>query len=253
MIQIFSKEFKNAVKNAVENVKATAEKAISPETGAKIVKMYNQAKDATVEAIDQAKEAIDAKVANRISKEDIAARTKYKKELREAQRQKAKEEHDRTNKKIQAIATLPDVEEVYCQRSQFKPTYKEIPDEPIITETAKVTVIGVVKRLSNGRFRLQVSFSRRNTIDRYVKSLGYLVALERAYDPKATFEIEGHTFETIKVGDFDTPLLKDMFLAIADEIISKYEYVQDVYTKPMRNAIEKNVQDLVEFVKDQAK
>jgi hypothetical protein len=253
MIQIFSKEFKNAVKNAVENVKTTAEKAISPETSAKIVKMYNQAKDAATDAIEQAKDVIDTAVATHISKEDIATRTKYKKDIREAQRRKAKEEHDATNRKIQAIASQSNVEEVYCQRSQFNPTFKEDKNEPIITEVAKVTVIGVVRRLTDGRFRLQVSFSRRNINDRYVKNLGYLVALERAFDPVASFEIEGHNFETIKVGDFESPLLKDIFLAIADELIAKYEYAQDVYTKPMRNAIEKNVQDLVDFVKDQTK
>ena len=253
MIQIFSKEFKEALRDALTNVKTKAEEIVSPETGAKIVKMYNQAKEVAGDAIDQAKDALDTAVAKKISAGDVTARTNAKKAQREAQRAAAKAVRDKISDEIKAIQSLPDVEEVYCQRSQTKPTFKSNPNMPVVTEIAKVTVIGVVKRLSNGRFRLQISLSRRNICDRYMKSQGYLIALKRAYDPKSTFEIEGHTFETIKIGDFDSPLQKDLFLSIAEELIYKYEFGQEIYTKPMRNAIEKNVEDLIEYVKDTVK
>lgn len=252
MIQIFSKEFKSAISEAVKTI-------ANPETKAKIVKMYQDTGTAVKnlsakakEAIQETASSIDTAVNHKPSKEELQARTKAKHDERERAKADAKQKQEEIRKAIEQATSRPDVEEVYCQRSFLKPTFKEdgMEDMPVVTEVAKVTVIGVVKRLVDGRFRLQVSFSRRNPSDPFIKSLGYLTALNRACDPRATFEIEGHDFETIKVGDFDSPLLKDLFLAIADEIILRYEYVEDHYTKAMRNSIQRNAQDLIDYVKE---
>jgi hypothetical protein len=250
MIKIFSKELKQAVKDAMKSI-------TSPETKAKIVKMYQNTEEAVQNFSSKAKEAFQEMAADQAvemhpTKEELRARTKAKFEERQRAKDEAKAKHDEIRQAIVETSSAPDVEEVYCQRSFAKPTFKELGTEdlPIVTEVAKVTVIGVVKRLSDDRFRLQVSFSRRNPNDPFIKNLGYLTALKRAYDPRATFEIEGHDFETIKVGDFESPLLKDLFLAIADEIIYKYEYSEDHYTKAMRNSIHRNAQDLIDYVKE---
>lgn len=247
MVQIFSKEFKEAIREklgeAVDSIKSVA----TPETKAKIVSMYDKAKVTVQEKVADIKEA--AQDALRPSQEEMEARTAAKKAARDAAKSAAKQKQEEISARIKEISNREDVEEVYCQRSMVKPTYKIDEDEPVVTEVAKVTVIGVVKRLTNGRFRLQISMSRRNPSDQFIKNLGFLVALERAYDPRASFEIEGHNFETIKVGDFDSPLLKDMFLNIADELIDEYEYHEDHYTKAMRNSIRRNAQQLVDYVK----
>ena len=247
MVQIFSKEFKDAIREklgeAVDSIKSVA----TPETKAKIVSMYDKAKDNIQENVLVIKEA--AQDALRPSREEMKARTASKKAARDAAKNAAKQKQEEISARIKEISNQEDVEEVYCQRSMVKPTYKIDEDEPVVTEVAKVTVIGVVKRLSNGRFRLQISLSRRNPSDQFIKNLGYLVALERAYDPRASFELEGHNFETIKVGDFDSPLLKDMFLNIADALIDEYEYYEEHYTKAMRNSIRRNAQQLVDYVK----
>ena len=247
MVQIFSKEFKDAIREklgeAVDSIKSVA----TPETKAKIVSMYDKAKDNIQENVLVIKEA--AQDVLRPSREEMEARTASKKAARDAAKNAAKQKQEEISGRIKEISNREDVEEVYCQRSMVEPTYKIDEDEPVVTEVAKVTVIGVVKRLINGRFRLQISLSRRNPSDQFIKNLGYLVALDRAYDPHASFEIEGHNFETIKVGDFDSPLLKDMFLSIADELIDEYEYNEDHYTKAMRNSIKHNAEQLVDYVK----
>jgi len=249
MIQIFSKEFKKAVTDAVKSV-------TSPETKAKIIKMYKSTeetvKNLSAKAADAFQEATESVSSTKPSKEELQARTKAKHDERERAKAAAKNRQIEIQQAIKEVSSAPDVEEVYCERSFVKPTFKELgtEDMPIVTEVAKVTVIGVVKRLADGRFRLQISFSRRNPSDPFIKSYGYLTALNRAYDPHATFEIEGHDFETIKVGDFDSPLLKDLFLSIADELIEKYEYSEDHYTKAMRNSIQRNAQDLIDYVKE---
>lgn len=248
MVQIFSKEFKEAIREklgeAVDSIKSVA----TPETKAKIVNMYDKAKDTVQEKVVVIKEAAQDAL-RRPSQEEMEARTASKKAARDAAKASAKQKQEEISARIKEISNLEDVEEVYCQRSMVNPTYKMVDDEPVVTEVAKVTVIGIVKRLVNGRFRLQISLSRRNPSDQFIKNLGYLVALERAYDPRASFKIEGHNFETIKVGDFDSPLLKDMFLSIADELIDEYEYHEDHYTKAMRNSIKRNAQQLVDYVK----
>ena len=248
MIQIFSKEFKEAIREklgeAVDSIKSVA----TPETKAKIVNMYDKAKDAIQENVISIKEAAQPAL-RRLTQEEMEARTASKKAARDAAKAAAKQKQEEISAHIKEISNREDVEEVYCQRSMVKPTYKIDEDEPVVTEVAKVTVIGVVKRLVNDRFRLQISLSRRNPSDQFIKNLGYLVALERAYDPRASFEIEGHNFETIKVGDFDSPLLKDMFLSIADELIDEYEYYEEHYTKAMRNSIKHNAEQLVDYVK----
>ena len=58
MVQIFSKEFKDAIREklgeAVDSIKSVA----TPETKAKIVSMYDKAKDAVMKGVDMAQSAI---------------------------------------------------------------------------------------------------------------------------------------------------------------------------------------------------
>lgn len=263
MIQIFSKEFKDALRSAIAQGTEVVKNVVTPQTKAKVVQMYDKTVEAATEAVEQAKEKINQVKAGRPTKEEMEARTAKKKAQRDAAKKQAQDVHEATKAAIEKFRNLPDVEEIYCQRSETKPTFHEEeilygedyegPKSPIIFETAKVTVIGVVKRLTNGKFRLNISLSRRNPVDQFIKNQGFLLALQRAYDTHATFEIDGHTFETIKLGDFDSPLLKDLFLAVADELIAKYEYTQETYTKPMRKSIEKNAKEMVKFILEAGK
>lgn len=253
MIQIFSKEFKDALRDAIAQSTNVVKNVVAPQAKAKIVKMYDTAVDVSEEVAGEVKEQMSRLINDtKPSKQELEKRTSAKKALREEAKSRAKAANDAVKAAIETFRGLSDVEEIYCQRSELKPTFRENENfwndtvkTPIITETAKVTVIGVVKRLSNGKFRLYVSLSRRNPSDQFVKNQGFLLALQRAYDPHAKFEIEGKPFETIKIGDFDSPLLKDLFLSVADELIDKYEYTQETYTKPMRKTIEKNVRDML--------
>ena len=251
MIQIFSKEFKDALRDAIAQSTNVVKNVVAPQAKAKIVKMYDTAVDVSEEVAGEVKEQVSKLVGDtKPSKQELEKRTSAKKALREEAKSRAKAANDAIKAAIETFRGLSDVEEIYCQRSELKPTFRENENwmgldnsvkTPIVTETAKVTVIGVVKRLSNGKFRLYVSLSRRNPSDQFVKNQGFLLALQRAYDPHAKFEIDGKPFETIKIGDFDNPLLKDLFLSVADELINKYEYTQETYTKP----IEKNVRDML--------
>ena len=256
MIKIFSKEFKDAIVKAVDNlrekvtvgtetVKNIVEEAKDSAPVAKVVDMYNGGKEAALEEINKIKKS-------RATQEEMIARTAAKKELRDKARAEAKLRHESIKAQINEIQENPDIEEVYCQRSEIRPTEKpeDLENLPKVIETAKVTVIGVVRRLAGGRYRLQISLSRRNPEDQFIKNQGYLIALQRAIDPRCKFEIDGKEFETIKVGDFDTPLLKDLFLAIADELIYEHEYSIESYTKAMKNSLDKTAQKLVDDLKE---
>lgn len=259
MIKIFSKEFKDAVLGAVKdirkrvevgagNVKDLVAEACDSEPVAKVVKMYNDGKEPAAQEINKIKEA-------RITKEEMIARTAAKKKLRDQAKADAKARHEAVKAEIEEIQNNPDIEEVYCQRSEIRPTWKpeEYENLPVVLETAKVTVIGVVRRLAGQRYRLQISLSRRNPEDQFIKSQGYLIALKRAIDPRFKFEIDGKDFETMKVGDFDTPLLKDLFLSIADQLIDQYEYTVESYTKAMKNALTKTAQKFVDDIQEAVK
>lgn len=258
MIQIFSKEFKDALRDAIAQGADVVKNVVTPQAKAKMVQMYDKTVGVATEAVEQAKEKINQVKAGRPTKEEMEARTAKKKAQREANKKQAQSMHEATKAAIDKYRSLPDVEEIYCQRSELKPTFREEellygqdyegPKTPIIYETAKVTVIGVVKRLADGKFRLYISLSRRNPVDQFIKNQGFLLALQRAYDAHASFDIDGHTFETIKIGDFESPLLKDLFLSVADELIDKYEYTQETYTKPMRKSIEKNAKEMVKVI-----
>lgn len=232
-MEIFSNEFKGKVKNMVKNVSDVATKttnAASKTISETVEKVKNS------EVAQEVMEKVDEiKVRAKFDKAEVEKKIYDKVMKRKKEADERKKEKDLMKAEIEMIRDRPDVSEIYSQRSRSDETTSYGANECIVT--AKVTVIGVVRALANGKYGLQISFSRRNPEDTYDKRLGYVTALRRAIDPHAKFEIEGHEFETIKVGDFDTPLLKNIFMPIADTLIDRYEYDVFRYKKALANSI----------------
>lgn len=228
-MKIFSDELKNKVKEGMEKFKTKATD-VAGKASETIDAVGGEFKKAANEVVEETKKTIDPDY-----RKEAERRTYKKAQERKAAKEARQKEIDQIKAEIESYRNTPGVVEIYSQRSRYNETRPLGPNECIVT--AKVTVIGVVKELSNGKFRLYVSFSRRNPEDVYDKRLGYLTALRRAMDPKKEFEIEGHMFETIKVGDFDTPFLKEIFMPIANTLIDAFEYEDIRLKKALANSI----------------
>lgn len=227
-MEILSKEFKENVKNVAKNAVDAA-----VDLSAKFKENASKTID-SIEKSDVVQET-KKKVSKTFNISDVEKKIYAKRDQRNKEKVARQKENDFVKATIEKIRNREDVVEIYSQRSQMNETTSFSANECLVT--AKVTVIGVVRQLANGKYRLQISMSRRNPLDVYNKRYGYMTALERAINPTGSFEIEGHMFETIKVGDFDTPILKSVFMPIADNLIAQYEYDIIRYKKALANSI----------------
>lgn len=93
----------------------------------------------------------------------------------------------------------------------------------------KVTVVGVVKSLEDGTYTLQIGWSRCSHEDKYIKTVGNLVAARRADNPSLDFEMDGRTFTAKTIPGFlsDRGAIKQVFFCIAKGIVDTFEDAYD--------------------------